>query len=204
MDWRREALQFRGRVIAPGRGQTVKRVYTLAAVTGILGVMLGGCTPSYRDTDLTSSLAASEPRHTASVEDADPARGYRSAASLKAVRDGDGDLALGKRHYRERNFGLAERYFRRAVEKAGKDAEAWIGLAATYDQLGRFELADRAYGQALLLIGPTPELLNNQGYSYMLRGDLAAARKTLTKAEARAPDNPYIKENLKLLAEVEG
>src|SRR5437868_15542357 len=50
------------------------------------------------------------------------------------MEDSKDDLALGKRHYRESNFGLAEVHFRRAVEKAAgpkeRDAEAWLGLAA--------------------------------------------------------------------------
>jgi len=37
------------------------------------------------------------------------------------------------------------------VEKAPRDASAWIGLAASYDHVGRFDLADQAYKQAVLL-----------------------------------------------------
>ena len=84
------------------------------------------------------------------------------------------DLSLGKMHFRQGNYGLAERYFRRAVESGPRDAEAWVGLAASYDRLRRFDLADRAYDQALRAGRPTPEILNNQGYSYMLRGDYRA------------------------------
>src|ERR671938_227837 len=55
--------------------------------------------------------------------------------------DSKDDLALGKRHFRESNFGLAEVHFRRAVEKAAgpkeREAEAWLGLAASYDRLRR-------------------------------------------------------------------
>jgi len=115
------------------------------------------------------------------------------------------DLQLGKRHFRESNFGLAERYFRRAVEKgpkeAGRDAEAWLGLAASYDRLRRFELADRAYNQALKILGPTPEVLNNVGYSYLLRGDYLRARAKLYAARDLDPTNPYILSNIKLLEE---
>lgn len=109
------------------------------------------------------------------------------------------DLNLGKKHYRENSFGLAEQHFRRAVEKGPKDIEAWIGLAASYDKLKRFDLADRAYAQALKLAGPTPEILNNQGYSYLLRGDRRRARATLLQAQAKDPGNPYIQNNLNLL-----
>ncbi|MCL6609835.1 MAG: S8 family serine peptidase [Geminicoccaceae bacterium] len=76
-------------------------------------------------------------------------------------------------------------------------------LAAAYDRLRRFDLADRAYRQVVRLIGPTPEVLNNQGFSYLLRGDYRRARQTLLAAKAKSPDNPHIKSNLELLAEVQ-
>jgi tetratricopeptide (TPR) repeat protein len=87
----------------------------------------------------------------------------------------DEPLRLGMEYFNRGNFGLAERYFRDAVEKAPRDASAWIGLAASYDRLGRFDLADRAYHSAVQLVGETTSLLNNRGYSYMLRGDLKTA-----------------------------
>ena len=89
----------------------------------------------------------------------------------------DEPLKLGLEHFDRGNFGTAERYFRDAVEKAPRDATAWVGLAATYDRLARFDLADRAYRSAIGLTGETTQLLNNQGYSYMLRGDLENARR---------------------------
>lgn len=111
----------------------------------------------------------------------------------------DEPLRLGVEHLNRGNFGLAERYFRDAVEKAPKDATAWIGLAASYDRLARFDLADRAYRQAILLSGETTQILNNQGYSYMLRGDLSTARAKFLKAYQREPTNPTIINNLELL-----
>lgn len=109
------------------------------------------------------------------------------------------DVKLGKKHYREQNFGLAERHFRRAVEAAPQNAEAWMGLAASYDRLRRFDLADRAYNQALAITGPTPELLNNHGYSYILRGDYKNARLKLAAAQQKAPNNKYVQNNIDLL-----
>jgi Flp pilus assembly protein TadD len=109
------------------------------------------------------------------------------------------DLNRGKKHFRAADFGLAERHFRRAVELHPRDLEAWIGLAASYDRLRRFDLADRAYEQALKIAGQTPEILNNMGYSYMLRGDYRRARETLLQAAAQDPGNPYIRNNLELL-----
>ena len=115
---------------------------------------------------------------------------------LDEIKD---DLGLGKQHYRAGSFGLAEKHFRLAVEKNAGSAEAWLGLAASYDKLRRYDLADRAYRRAYAITGPTPEFLNNRGYSYLLRGNLRKASIDLNEAIAKAPDDPRILSNLELL-----
>ena len=85
------------------------------------------------------------------------------------------------------------------MEKHPHDAEAWVGLAASYDRLHRFDLADRAYAEAIRIVGPTAQILNDQGFSYMLRGDFARAQKKLQDAQLKDPANPYIQANLRLL-----
>jgi tetratricopeptide (TPR) repeat protein len=109
------------------------------------------------------------------------------------------DVQLGKKYFRSNNFGLAEKSFRSAAEHHPRDAEAWVGLAASYDRLHRFDLADRAYQEAIRIVGPTPEILNNQGFSYMLRGDYARAKKKLQDAQAKDPGNSHIQANMRLL-----
>jgi Flp pilus assembly protein TadD len=135
-----------------------------------------GSTPAYADPDLT-------------VKDA-----------LLGGDPGD-DLTLGKRHYREKNYGLAEQHFRRASETTPRDGEAWLGLAASYDRLKRYDLADRAYAQALAIFGPRPEVINNIGYSYLLRGDLRRARAKFAEAQSKDPGNPTIANNIALVDE---
>jgi Flp pilus assembly protein TadD len=115
--------------------------------------------------------------------------------------DPNDDLNLGKKQFRANNYGLAEKYYRRAVESHPRDAEAWLGLAASYDRLRRFDLADRAYGQAIAIVGPMVEILNNQGYSYMLRGDYRRARQKLAAAQRKDPGNRFVQNNLQLLEE---
>lgn len=109
------------------------------------------------------------------------------------------DLSQGKRAYAAGNYGLAETHFRRATELSVNDAESWLGLAASYDRLRRFDLADRAYKNLVRLTGPTPEVLNNIGYSYILRGDYANARVKLAEAQTKDPQNPYVRANIELL-----
>src|ERR1700693_931025 len=65
------------------------------------------------------------------------------------------DLSLGRMNFRQGNYGLAEHYFRRAVEQGPRDADAWLGLAASYDRLKRLDLADRAYKQLYAMMGRT-------------------------------------------------
>ena len=114
-------------------------------------------------------------------------------------RPSDEGVALGKQHFAAGDYGLAERHFRAAVESNPQRAEAWLGLAASYDRLSRFDLAERAYLRARDLQGDTPALLNNLGYHYLLRGQLARARKHLLAAAARDPNNPQIQGNLRLV-----
>ena len=145
--------------------------------------------PASASGDITGSTPAVAPASPVAVHD-----------EMIGSDPGD-DLVLGKRHYREKNYGLAEQHFRRAVEKAPRDGEAWLGLAASYDRLKRYELADRAYSQALAIFGPRPEVINNIGYSYMLRGDLRRARQKFGEAQAKDPGNPTIANNIALVDE---
>ncbi len=136
---------------------------------------------------------------TATEEVTFPSPAYNAASANVLGKNPYDDLSLGKKYFGTANFGLAEKHFRRAVELHPRDAESWVGLAASYDRLKRFELADRAYAQAIRIVGETPEIMNNRGFSYILRGDYRRARRTLEAAQARAPDNPYIRNNLQLL-----
>jgi Flp pilus assembly protein TadD len=108
-------------------------------------------------------------------------------------------LRAGFKQFNRGNYGLAERHFRDAIEQSPKEPDAWIGLAASYDNIRRFDLADRAYRAAIRLSGETVPILNNQGYSYMLRGDFKSARARFQKALRREPHNLTIINNLEIL-----
>lgn len=109
------------------------------------------------------------------------------------------DLAEGKAQFREANYGLAEKHFRKAVELKADNAEAWMGLAASYDELGRFDFADRAYDQLLKVAGRKPQIVNNMGYSQLLRGNKKKARVLLLEAKAHMADQSVVDANLALL-----
>jgi len=171
--------------------ENVFRVFAIA-----LGLIwLAGC----QTTNETASTDGQETTGSIASPVTGPGPGDTPSSTGLLGDDPKDDLNLGKKHYRENSFGLAEQHFRRAVELGPKSVEAWIGLAASYDKLKRFDLADRAYQQAIRLAGPTAEILNNQGYSYMLRGDRRRARAKLLEAQAKDPGNPYVQNNLDLL-----
>jgi len=166
------------------------------------GLWLAGCETAGKFADLTKPVEMDSPgAGTEAMAEAPPSDTTGSTSGGLLGSDPNDDLSLGKKHYRANDFGLAEKHFRRAAELHPADAEAWLGLAASYDRLRRFDFADRAYAQAIKIVGPTAEILNNQGYSYMLRGDYKRARAKLMAAQAKAPDNPYVKNNLRLMAE---
>ena len=113
-------------------------------------------------------------------------------------------IAEGRSEYRANHFREAERNFRRATQLDPRSSEAWLGLAASSDRLRDFAQADRAYSKAREIAGPTAEVLNNQGYSYILRGDLKRARETLLAAKQLDPGNPFVQNNLALLESNQG
>ncbi|MFG1420707.1 tetratricopeptide repeat protein [Roseixanthobacter liquoris] len=108
-------------------------------------------------------------------------------------------LQVAKNQFRAGNYGRAVRYYERAVEVAPESGEAWLGLAASYDRVRRFDLADRAYRMAGQYLGDRAEYYNNVGYSYMLRGDLAKARDNFLKALSLDPSNVTAANNLQML-----
>ena len=106
-----------------------------------------------------------------------------------------------KKYFKNGKYGLAEKQYRLAVEKTPRNAEAWLGLAASYDHLRRFDLADKAYTSVRQLIGDRPSVLNNIGYSYILRSDLDKAKHKLLEAYNMDPENPHILNNIRILNE---
>ncbi len=150
------------------------------STAAIVAVGLAGCEPTATPTPVPNAVTGQNPGDV---------KYYPSDEPVK----------LGIQRFYEGNFGLAQQYFQNAVEKTPKDATAWVGLAASYDRLGRFDLADRSYAAAAKLVGNTPSILNNEGYSYMLRGDLRKARTKFDAAIKLDPGNATAINNLALL-----
>ena len=151
------------------------KISSIGMAAILAAFVLGGCTTTGIDTTATTSIAPV----TADISES--------------------DLVAGKAQFREANYGLAEKHFRKAVELRADNSEAWMGLAASYDQLGRFDFADRAYDQLLKVAGRRPEVLNNMGYSQLLRGNKQKARTLLTEAKNGMADPAVVDANLALL-----
>lgn len=113
----------------------------------------------------------------------------------------EGAMTEARNHFRNNDFGYSAAYYKRVVALTPKNAEAYVGLGASYDQLRRFDLSDRVYASLYKLEGGTARYYNNLGYSYMLRGDLKSALENFRKAERIAPRNPIIENNMLMLAE---
>lgn len=109
-------------------------------------------------------------------------------------------LADARGHFRNQDFGDSAMLYQKVVELAPQDPEGYVGLAASYDRLGRFDLADRAYATLYKLTGGNAQYYNNLGYSYLLRGNLSAALGSFRRAQALDPDNLVVANNLRLLA----
>ena len=113
----------------------------------------------------------------------------------------DSALAGAKAHFRNGDYGHSAALYKRAVELAPKRAEAYVGLGASYDQLGRFDLSDRVYASLYELSGGTAQYYNNLGYSNMLRGNLTTALANFRKAQKLDPANLVVANNIRMLSD---
>jgi len=181
-----------------GRGHIMKILNKALAISMLALLPLGGCSTSG-----VSTHGLYDNTHTSSIrEDRDQ---FEYPKSNHVSLKGDQSRALlvqGREHFGEQNYGLAEKHFRKAVETRADNASAWLGLAASLDQLGRFEFADRAYAQLATLRGDDARILNNLGYSHLLRGDYKKARRYFNKAQKIDPTLEEVQGNLHLLEKV--
>jgi len=127
---------------------------------------------------------------------ADPSAKIRPGADRLA--DARSQLALG-------NVGLATEAFRKALREQPDNVDAYVGLAACYDAMGRYDLSRQNYEAALALAPTSPPLLSALAVSLDKQGlreeaaevraevaDLAAASAALDRAEVQVESAPVI------------
>ena len=107
----------------------------------MLSAGMAGCTA----TNITTHTAVIDHKNTGvapgrMVHEEHGMAAYRKPNSDHVSLWGDPSKALlvaGQEHFKDQNYGLAEESFRKAVEVRSDNATAWLGLAASLDQLGR-------------------------------------------------------------------
>jgi len=110
---------------------------------------------------------------------------------------------VGKAYFAQAQYGLALESFRAALRQSPDSTRNLNAVAACYDRMLRFDLADRYYQQALALDPHSVQTLNNLGYSHYRRYEegyggefLASAKDYLDRAVSLAQDNPVIAVNI--------
>ena len=83
-------------------------------------------------------------------------------------------------------IGLAVEQFRRALRSDPDSVPALNGLAVSYDEIGRFDVAQDLYHRALNLAPQSVQTLNNLGRSLIRQGDAGSAVPYLSLARERA------------------
>ena len=111
----------------------------------------------------------STPKPLSQIERSVPAR----------IAEARGLLALG-------NVGLALTSFRIAAREDPNSVDALAGIAASYDQMGRFDLSRRYYESALALAPADRQLLAAFAASLQLQGKAAEALSVRREIAARA------------------
>lgn len=171
------------------------RSLPLLAASGLI-LLLAGC--ASQKVELARPLSCHEMVTTRGPDN-------RAAASV----DPTGCLFLdaAKKDFHNGDYGSAERNYRRAIEffTAGRGGqsdnyvEALLGLAASYDSMKRFDLADQIYATLGKIAPNSAEYNNNYGYSLLLRGERERAKSFLARARQLAPANSVIQNNAELL-----
>lgn len=111
--------------------------------------------------------------------------------SRSAERAGIASLAAG-------DIGEARRFIEKAIALGNPSWRVWNALGVLCDFEANWDCADAAYGSAVVLVPNQPEILNNHGWSLLLRGEWASAVQLLERAAQADPKSTRIKNNLEL------
>jgi LytR cell envelope-related transcriptional attenuator/Tetratricopeptide repeat len=106
----------------------------------------------------------------------------------------------GKVHLLNGNYGLAVRPLRAALRSRPNSPEILNALAVAYEKLGRRDLSQLYFAQALAADPGSVQTLNNIARSLMQSGSPSLAGAYLERAAAVDPRNPIVRSNLELVA----
>lgn len=119
-------------------------------------------------------------------------------ASVRPVGDKNNRLSLAKHFQKMGRHWIALEQLIKILDENPADIRALNAAGISYDCLGRYDLAEKAYTASLQLDGSQPDLLNNMGYSRLLQGKFSEAAAAFRKAIAMAPDRRIYHNNLGL------
>lgn len=116
-----------------------------------------------------------------------------------------GDLGtVAQSAFDQGEYGMALRYYQLLAEARPNDPNVLLGLAASADRAGHFEISAPVYDRLLAQTGPIFEYHNNIGFSYMLQGRYLDAATALDAALALRPHDPTALNNRALLERLKG
>jgi len=109
------------------------------------------------------------------------------------------NLDRARAEFSRGNYGNAIVLLEAELSRRPTSVAALNGLGACYDQLGRYEVAQRYYYRALDMAPESSTTLSNIGYSYMKEGRHEEALQILELALQRDADNKTAASNLAMV-----
>lgn len=103
------------------------------------------------------------------------------AAATTPDAGSDETVRLAEVQFRRGNVALALQHYRKAMRAAPANIDAFIGVAACYDRMGRFELSRRYYEEALALDPSDRRVRHNFALSLRLQGREGEAARFLAE-----------------------
>jgi Flp pilus assembly protein TadD len=100
--------------------------------------------------------------------------------------------------------GEALPVLKKAVAEHAPSWRAWNALGGVYDDQGKWAEADDAYAHALAASDAPAIVINNRGYSYLLRNRLDDATADFVEALRQRPDLEVARTNLRLAMALKG
>lgn len=103
------------------------------------------------------------------------------------------DYQRGKRYLQVHDYGLAIEAFSSDIRRNPNAVNSLNGLAIAYDRIGRTDVAEQYFAQALTLEPASRVTLNNLAYLHMAKGENQIAAELLARAKAemaREDDTP--------------
>ena len=156
----------------------------------IANAMAGGAAGPAIDR-LTADLAYASGRYSEALGRYDALASSGKADTLLFEHAGIAALKSG-------NLPLARQWIGKACARSDASWQVWNALGVVADLDQDFAAADEAYAKAAQLAPAEAEIVNNQGWSRLLRGEWAEALTILERAAALDPQSTRIKNNLEL------